>query len=111
MRRRKPRTPPTTKRRPRPPRSRPTPGPTTAGTSPARTRRNPVSRGEPLRVVCYAVNGTGVGHITRLLAIARWLRRYAAALDRRLEIWFLTSSEADGLVFAEGFAAFKIPSK
>ena len=68
-------------------------------------------RSEALRVVCYAVNGTGVGHITRLLAIARWLRRYAAALDQKLEIWFLTSSEADGLAFAEGFAAFKIPSK
>jgi predicted glycosyltransferase len=66
---------------------------------------------EALRVVCYAVDGTGVGHLTRLLAIARWLRRYAAALDRRLEVWFLTSSEADGLAFAEGFAAFKIPSK
>jgi UDP-N-acetylglucosamine--N-acetylmuramyl-(pentapeptide) pyrophosphoryl-undecaprenol N-acetylglucosamine transferase len=66
---------------------------------------------EALRVVCYAVNGTGVGHVTRLLSIARWMRRYAAALDQRLEIWFLTSSEADGLVFAEGFAAFKIPSK
>jgi predicted glycosyltransferase len=66
---------------------------------------------EPLRVVCYAVNGTGVGHVTRLLSIARWLRRYAAALDRKLEVWFLTSSEADALVFAEGFVAFKIPSK
>ena len=66
---------------------------------------------EPLRVVCYAVNGTGVGHITRLLSIARWLRRYAEALDRKIEVWFLTSSEADGLVFAEGFASFKIPSK
>ncbi len=65
----------------------------------------------PLRVVCYAVNGTGVGHVTRLLSIARWMRRYAASLDRKLEIWFLTSSEADGLVFQEGFAAFKIPSK
>lgn len=65
----------------------------------------------PLRVVCYAVNGTGVGHVTRLLAIARWMRRYAAALDRKIEIWFLTSSEADALVFSEGFAAFKIPSK
>lgn len=70
-----------------------------------------MARGEALRVVCYAVNGTGVGHVTRLLAIARWLRRYAAALDQQLEIWFLTSSEADGLVFAEGFASFKIPSK
>jgi UDP-N-acetylglucosamine--N-acetylmuramyl-(pentapeptide) pyrophosphoryl-undecaprenol N-acetylglucosamine transferase len=66
---------------------------------------------EALRVVCYAVNGTGVGHVTRLLSIARWMRRYAAALEQRLEVWFLTSSEADGLVFAEGFAAFKIPSK
>jgi UDP-N-acetylglucosamine--N-acetylmuramyl-(pentapeptide) pyrophosphoryl-undecaprenol N-acetylglucosamine transferase len=65
----------------------------------------------PFRVVCYAVNGTGVGHLVRLLSIARWLRRYAAALDVALEVWFLTSSEADGLVFAEGFAAFKIPSK
>jgi UDP-N-acetylglucosamine--N-acetylmuramyl-(pentapeptide) pyrophosphoryl-undecaprenol N-acetylglucosamine transferase len=64
-----------------------------------------------LRVVCYAMNGTGVGHLTRTLSIARWLRRYAAALDQRIEIWFLTSSEADGLAFAEGFAAFKIPSK
>ena len=68
-------------------------------------------RRDALRVVCYAVNGTGVGHITRLLAIARWMRRYAAALDQKLEIWFLTSSEAEGLAFAEGFAAFKIPSK
>jgi UDP-N-acetylglucosamine--N-acetylmuramyl-(pentapeptide) pyrophosphoryl-undecaprenol N-acetylglucosamine transferase len=66
---------------------------------------------EALRVVCYAVDGTGVGHLTRLLSIARWLRRYAAALDQKLEVWFLTSSEADGLAFAEGFAAFKIPSK
>ena len=74
-------------------------------------RRAAARRGNALRVVCYAVNGTGVGHITRLLAIARWLRRYAAALDQKLEVWFLTSSEADGLAFAEGFAAFKIPSK
>ncbi len=64
-----------------------------------------------LRVVCYAVNGTGVGHLTRLLSMARWLRRYATAMGRKVEVWFLTSSEAEGLVFAEGFAAFKIPSK
>jgi predicted glycosyltransferase len=57
------------------------------------------------------VNGTGVGHLTRLLAIARWLRRYTAAMGEKLEVWFLTSSEADALVFSEGFAAFKIPSK
>ena len=68
-------------------------------------------RGRALRVVFYAVNGTGVGHLTRLLAIARWMRRYAAALGVGLEAWFLTTSEADALAFAEGFAAFKIPSK
>jgi predicted glycosyltransferase len=67
--------------------------------------------GRALRVVAYAVNGAGVGHLTRLTAIARWLRRYAAVLDRRLEIWFLTSSEADALLFHEGFASFKVPSK
>ena len=31
-----------------------------------------------LRIVNYAVNGRGVGHLTRLTAINRWLRRYAA---------------------------------
>jgi predicted glycosyltransferase len=64
-----------------------------------------------LRVVFYAVNGTGVGHLVRLLSIARWMRRYCAVLATPLEAWFLTSSEADAIVFAEGFAAFKIPSK
>jgi predicted glycosyltransferase len=67
--------------------------------------------GGRLRVVFYAVNGTGVGHLVRQLAIARWMRRYATLLDTPLEAWFLTSSEADGMVFSEGFAAFKIPSK
>jgi hypothetical protein len=32
-------------------------------------------------------------------------------MGHKLEVWFLTSSEADSLAFAEGFAAFKIPSK
>lgn len=63
------------------------------------------------RTVFYAVNGTGVGHLTRLLAIARWLRRYTAAMSEKMEIWFVTTSEADAMIFAEGFAAFKIPSK
>ena len=47
-----------------------------------------------LRVVCYAVNGTGVGHLTRLLSMARWLRRYAAAMGRKVPI--------AGLICAEG---------
>jgi UDP-N-acetylglucosamine--N-acetylmuramyl-(pentapeptide) pyrophosphoryl-undecaprenol N-acetylglucosamine transferase len=59
------------------------------------------------RVVFYAVNGLGLGHVTRLLAIARAMRRLAPGT----EILFITSSEADGVIFREGFAAVKLPSK
>lgn len=59
------------------------------------------------RILFYAVNGLGLGHVTRLLAIARKVR------DREpgAEIVFLTSSEAEDVVYREGFAAFKVPSK
>ncbi|MBI1747022.1 MAG: UDP-glucosyltransferase [Acidobacteria bacterium] len=60
-----------------------------------------------MRVIFYAVNGLGIGHLTRLLAIARRLRRRAADA----EILFLTSSEADHLIYQEGFPAIKFPSK
>lgn len=59
------------------------------------------------RVVFYAVNGLGLGHVTRLLAIARQVRKLLPAS----EILFLTSSEADDVVAREGFAAFKVPSR
>jgi predicted glycosyltransferase len=59
------------------------------------------------RIVFYAVNGLGLGHVTRLLGIARAVRRLAP----NAEILFLTSSEADGVIFREGFAAVKLPSK
>ena len=59
------------------------------------------------RFLFYAVNGLGLGHVTRLLSIARALRR----LSPQAEILFLTSSEADGVIFKEGFAAVKLPSK
>ncbi len=64
-----------------------------------------------IRIVAYAVNGSGVGHLTRLHAIARWLRRYALVLGARPEIWLLTSCEADGILFADRFPSFKLPSK
>lgn len=64
-----------------------------------------------LSVLLYAVNGAGVGHLARLLAIARWMRRYCALLDARAEITFLTSSEASALCFRDDFASFKLPSK
>lgn len=60
-----------------------------------------------LRVLFYAVNGLGLGHVTRLLAIARKLRDIAP----EAEILFVTSSEAEDVIFREGFAAFKVPSK
>lgn len=59
------------------------------------------------RLVFYAVNGLGLGHVTRLLSIARAVRRKAP----RSEILFITSSEADGVIYREGFAAVKLPSK
>ncbi len=64
-----------------------------------------------IRIVCYAVNGGGVGHLTRLVAMARWMRRYAAHAGCHAEIIFLTSSEADTVLYEERFASFKIPSK
>ncbi|MCC6444583.1 MAG: UDP-glucosyltransferase [Armatimonadetes bacterium] len=59
------------------------------------------------RILFYAVNGLGVGHVTRLLAIARQVRTSRPST----EILFLTSSEADDMIYREGFAAFKVPSK
>ncbi len=64
-----------------------------------------------LRVVAYAVNGSGVGHLTRLHGIARWIRRYAAAVGVKPEISFLTSCEADSILFGDRFPSFKLPSK
>jgi UDP-N-acetylglucosamine--N-acetylmuramyl-(pentapeptide) pyrophosphoryl-undecaprenol N-acetylglucosamine transferase len=64
-----------------------------------------------VRVVCYAINGRGLGHLTRQLAIARWMRRLAAVAGVNLELWVLTSSEADTLARREGFLSLKIPSK
>ncbi len=64
-----------------------------------------------LAIVNYAVNGSGVGHVQRLCAVNRWLRRYATFAGVRSQHWFLTTSEADTWLFNEGFAAFKLPSK
>jgi predicted glycosyltransferase len=64
-----------------------------------------------IRIVNYAVNGAGAGHLSRLVGISRWLRRYAAWMGVRAEIYFLTSSEADSILFTERFASFKLPSK
>ncbi len=64
-----------------------------------------------VRIVSYAINGRGMGHLVRQLAILRWVRRIAALLDVKCECWMLTSSEADTLARREGICAFKMPSK
>jgi UDP-N-acetylglucosamine--N-acetylmuramyl-(pentapeptide) pyrophosphoryl-undecaprenol N-acetylglucosamine transferase len=58
-------------------------------------------------VLFYAVNGLGLGHLTRLLAVARKLK----ADYPSVEPLFFTSSEAAQVVFQEGFACYKVPSK
>lgn len=64
-----------------------------------------------ITVVSYAINGRGMGHLVRQLAILRQMRRLCAVLDVALEAWVLTTSEADTLARREGFAALKLPSK
>lgn len=64
-----------------------------------------------LRILGYAINGRGLGHLVRQLAILRWVRRYGALLGVNTECWLLTTSEADTLARREGIPAFKLPSK
>ena len=67
---------------------------------------------KPKRIICYAINGAGLGHVTRLLSVAKWMRRYVSLLEGAVpEVLFLTSSDASDVLADAGFAAFKIPSK
>ncbi|MES2463455.1 MAG: UDP-glucosyltransferase [Armatimonadota bacterium] len=73
--------------------------------------RPPPAKPTPLRILNYAVNGLGLGHLTRLIAINRQIRRLAGLLGIPSEQIFLTSNEGDALAYQHGFASFKIPSK
>lgn len=64
-----------------------------------------------LTLLSYAINGRGMGHLVRQLAILREARRLCGALGLRVEPWVLTSSEADTLARREGVPALKMPSK
>jgi UDP-N-acetylglucosamine--N-acetylmuramyl-(pentapeptide) pyrophosphoryl-undecaprenol N-acetylglucosamine transferase len=64
-----------------------------------------------IRIINYAINGIGVGHITRLRAIAKWLRTLAPDYGFQAEIIFVTTSEADFIVARDGFPVFKMPSQ
>ena len=63
----------------------------------------------PIRILLYAINGIGLGHLTRLLAIARATRELARALDVAADLQFITTSEGSDLV--HDFPVYKIPSK
>jgi UDP:flavonoid glycosyltransferase YjiC (YdhE family) len=53
----------------------------------------------------------GLGHLTRLMAIGRWLRRLLNALDLTCHPFFLSCSDADFLLARQGFPSFKLPSR
>lgn len=58
-------------------------------------------------VLFYAVNGLGLGHLTRLLAIARQVKR----IDPEVRPVFFTSSEACNVLHQHGIPYYKAPSK
>ena len=58
-------------------------------------------------VLFYTVNGLGLGHLTRCLAIARQLKKQDASFIPL----FFTASEGSDLLYEEGFAYYKVPSK
>ena len=64
----------------------------------------------PLIVVFYAINGVGLGHVTRLLAIAKRLRAQTSQSQKTVIIVFVTSSEGDQRLFDAGFLSFKVPA-
>lgn len=58
------------------------------------------------KILFHCVNGTGLGHLTRTLAVIRQLKRLAPDI----EILVLTSSENSGFLWREGIASVKVPS-
>ena len=57
----------------------------------------------------YAINGRGLGHLTRLLAVARAARELCAALDVATDFEIVTTSEASFI--CDDFPVYKLPSK
>jgi len=63
----------------------------------------------PLKIMFYAINGTGLGHLSRLLNLAREARSVLHAMDLKADFQFLTTSEASQACF--DFPVYKLPSK
>jgi len=66
-------------------------------------------RGRTVSALFYAVNGVGLGHLSRQAAIARKARLLLDALELRADFRFLTTSDAADAV--RDFPVYKIPSK
>lgn len=63
----------------------------------------------PVNALFYAINGRGLGHLTRLLAVARATRELCDALGVPSELEFVTTSEASFI--CDDFPVYKLPSK
>lgn len=59
-----------------------------------------------MKVLFYASNGHGLGHVMRTLGIARAIRR----LEPSANIMFLTNTEAPHLIYKDGFQVVKLLS-
>lgn len=57
-------------------------------------------------ILFFSVNGVGLGHLTRLLAIARRMK----GLQANVEIIFFSLSSAIPLISREGFLGYHLPS-
>lgn len=57
--------------------------------------------------MCYAINGLGMGHLTRLLALSLRLKK----LQPNTEILFITTSDADNILSKYDIPYIHLPSK
>ena len=62
-----------------------------------------------VKVLFYAINGTGLGQLSRLLAIARPMRDLVQGMDYLPDLRFVTTSE--GNAAAHDFPVYKFPSR
>lgn len=59
------------------------------------------------RILLYCMNRTGLGHVTRILAASRQIRKLAP----ETELLVLTSSKNSGILWQEKIVSVKIPSQ
>ncbi|MCG8473863.1 MAG: hypothetical protein MI784_00030 [Cytophagales bacterium] len=62
-----------------------------------------------LRILFYGINGTGLGHLSRLLRIAREARELVNSMNIQADFRFITTSEASQAAW--DFPVYKLPSK